>query len=392
MSVVTLIGDTEAALVRMIQLGLGWRYPAVANLTALAGVNVAVVPDGGLVYVTDQGTVYEWNTWSTVAASSPSVIAATSPPAGKTNGRWHRVSTDWTWGAGGTNLAQKTSGYLRYVAAYSRDDGPDAVLESALAQTPSAVVSFSGDRVMLDDQNPGGFYRCDLDFQILIATRNLRGRTSGTQGPPSQLAEAATDPGAYGIIGDIRKLVLSNALALGVDGVSAVRIGDAKQELEDVDQRVFVYSLGMTVKASFSLEDEDLIDPAPIRLQPALTENWPAPAWDKNNYVSTGGGFTEGPGPGTGLTRTIEATIAKISGTAIAAELAGHAFTALTDTYRDLAPDGVWHFTEVAVGAPAPALASGRLRVAVTRTDASDVIGDQALCSFSIPYGSPIDL
>jgi len=393
MSVETLIGDVEAALVRLVQLGLGWRYPAVANLTALAGRSVAVLPDGSLVYVTDQSKLYEWRAFSTTAASSPTVIAPAAPPAGKTNGRWHVVATDWTWGAGGTNLAQKTSGYLKVVSAYSRDDGPEAILESVMAQTPGCVVQFQGDSVENLDQHPGSFYRCKLDFLMLITSRNLRGTTSGTQGPPSQLAEAATDPGAYSIIGDVRKLVMSNALALGVDGVASVRIGNARQELEDADQRVFVYSLGVTVHASFSLEDEDLIDPAPIRLQPALTEHWPAPTWDKDNYISSGGGFTEGPGPGAGLTRTIEQTIAKISGMATAAaELTGHTFTASKDTYRDLEFDGVWYFTEVAVGAPAPALASGRLRVAVTRTDAADIIGDQALCSFSIPYGSPIDL
>lgn len=393
MGVETLIGDVEAALVRLIQLGLGWRYPALANLTALAGRSVAALTDGALVYVTSEGAIYEWRAFSTTAAASPTVIAPTSPPTGKTNGRWHKVITDWTYGAGGTNLAQKTSGYLKVVSAYSRDDGPEAILESVMAQTPGCVVQFQGDSVENLDQHPGSFYRCKLDFLMLITSRNLRGATSGTQGPPSQLAEAATDPGAYRILGDLRKLIMSNALALGVDGVASVRIGDARQELEDADQRVFVYSLGVSVRASFSLEDEDLIDPAPIRLQPALTENWPAPIWDKDNYISSGGGFSEGPGPGAGLTRTIEQTIAKISGTAMAAaELVDHTFTASKDTYRDLAPDGVWHFTEVAVGAPAPALASGRLRVAVTRTDAADIIGDQALCSFSIPYGSPIDL
>lgn len=391
MGVETLIADVEAALVRLIQLGLGWRYPTLANLTALAERNVAALPDGALVYVTDQGKLYEWRAFSTTAASSPAVIAPTSPPTNKANGRWHVVATDWTWGAGGIGLAQKTSGYLKAVLAYSREDS-EAILNTTAARTPSVIVSFQGDRVENLSQHPGTFYKCRLEFLLLIQSVNLRGQTSATQGPPTQLAEATTDPGGYHIIGDLRKLIMSNALALSVEGVDSVRIGDSNLVNEDVDQRIVTHSLGVTVQASFSIEDEDLIDPAPIRLQPALTENWPAPTWDKDNYISSGGGFTEGPGPGAGLTRTIEQTIAKISGTATAAaELAGHTFTASKDTYRDLASDGMWHFTEVAVGAPAPTLASGRLRVAVTRTDAADIIGDQALCSFSIPYGSPID-
>ncbi|MEK9726056.1 MAG: hypothetical protein VW405_21570, partial [Rhodospirillaceae bacterium] len=67
-------------------------------------------------------------------------------------------------------------------------------------------------------------------------------------------------------------------------------------------------------------------------------------------------------------------------------------FTAERDTYRDLSTAGTWTFTAVAAGAPQPALASGRMRVAVTRTDSSGVLGDMALCSFSIPYGDAFDI
>ena len=67
------------------------------------------------------------------------------------------------------------------------------------------------------------------------------------------------------------------------------------------------------MRASFPIEDEDLEDAA-LRLQPALTENWPATTWDKNNYISRGGVWTKG---GTGLSRTVDETIAKIAGAAV---------------------------------------------------------------------------
>ena len=70
MSLETLIGDAEAALVRLIQIGLGWRYPTRADLTALAAMDVLVLNDGALVYVTSEGAIYEWLAFSVSAVSS----------------------------------------------------------------------------------------------------------------------------------------------------------------------------------------------------------------------------------------------------------------------------------------------------------------------------------
>jgi hypothetical protein len=170
----------------------------------------------------------------------------------------------------------------------------------------------------------------------------------------------------------------------GVTGVERVEIGPSSLAFEDYERRLFVWTMGVTIRASFQIEDEDLEDAA-IRLQPALTENWPALTWDKDNYISRGGGLDEG--AGAGLSRTIDETIAKVGSTAVSAAAQLVTFTAERDTYRDLSPAGVWTFTAVAVGASQPPLVSGRLRVAVTRTDASGIVGDMALCSFSIPYG-----
>lgn len=390
MSVESLIGDCEAALVRLISLGLSWRYPAKANLTALAAMDVVVLTDGALCYVTSEGAVYEWLAYSTTAPSSPNVIAASSPPTGKTNGRWHKVVTDWTYGAGGTNLGAKSTGYLKAVEAYSTDDGPDMAIEMVFGKTPSVLVQFTGDTPKSDSGLRGSFYKTELAFQLLIITANLRGRATATQGPPTQLTdEASTDPGAYQIIGGLRRLLCGVSGVFGVTGVERVEIGPSTLAFEDYEHRLFVWTMGVTIRASFQIEDEDLEDAA-IRLQPALTENWPALTWDKDNYISRGGGLDEG--AGAGLSRTIDETIAKVGGTAVSAAEQLVTFTAERDTYRDLSPAGVWTFTAVAVGASQPPLVSGRLRVAVTRTDASGIVGDMALCSFSIPYGEPLDV
>jgi len=390
MSVETLIGDAEAALVRLIHLGLGWRYPVKANLIALAAMDVVVLSDGALCYVTSEGAVYEWLAFSTSTVSSPTVIVPTTPPTGKTNGRWHKVVTDWTYGAGGANLGAKTTGYLKAVEAYSTDDGADAAIERVFGKTPSVLVQFTGDAPVSNSDLRGAFYKDQLAFQVLIVTANLRGRATATQGPPAQLTdEAATDPGAYQIIGGLRRLLCGVAGTFGVAGVERVEIGPSSLAFEDYDRRLFVWTMGVTVKASFQIEDEDLVD-AVVRLQPALTESWPAVQWDKDNYVSRGGGLDEG--AGTGLSRAIDETIAKIAGAAVSAAALPVTFTASSDTYRDLSPLGVWTLTAVAAGTPQPALASGNMRVAVTRTDASGVLGDMALCSFSIPYGEAFEI
>jgi hypothetical protein len=141
-----------------------------ADLTALAAMDVLVLNDGALVYVTSESAVYEWLTFSVSAVSSPTVIAPMSPPAGKTNGRWHKVVTDWTYGAGGTNLGQKTTGYLKAVEAYSVDEGPDAAIERVFGKTPSVLVQFTGDAPVSDSGLRGAFYKTTLNFQLLITT------------------------------------------------------------------------------------------------------------------------------------------------------------------------------------------------------------------------------
>lgn len=384
MSVETLIADVESALVRLVRLGLGWRYPSKASLTDLAALQAAVLRDGGLCYVTGQG-LFEWLPFSTATADGVNVVASTNLPAGKTNGRWVKVSTTWTYGAGGTSLSSKATGYLKSVEAYSSDDGADVAIERVFGATPSVLVQFTGDSPTSNSNLPGTFYKDSLEFQLLVITSNLRGIASATQGSPV----ADEDPGAYRVIGDLRRLLCGVSPDFGISGVERVEIGAASLAFEDLDRRLFVWTLGVTVRASFSIDDEDL-DDAAVRAQPALTEHWPAAVFDKDNYVASGGGLNEG--AGVGFDRNIEATIAKIGGAAVSAAETPVTFDADTDTYRDLAPGGTWVFTSVSAGASAPALATGRLRVGVTRTDSAGVVSDTALCSFSIPFGDPIDV
>lgn len=387
MSVETLLTEVEGGLLRIIRLALGWRHPAVANLAALAARSVAELPDLALVYVTASGTCFEWDAASQAAANGTTIIASTTL-APSARGRWLQVNTALTYGAGGTNLGKKQSGYLRTVESYACDDGPEAAIERVNSSYPSTLVQFTGDEVESLSNIPGALYRCVLNFKLLIFSQNLRPSPSATMGPRDP-TEAADDPGVYRIIGDLRRVLHGVAFDNGIADVERIAVGGSELGFEDLDRRVYVWLLDLKVRASYQITDEDLVD-ATIRAQPELTECWPAPKWDRTNYIALGGGLDEGKGPG--LARTIDQTVAVVQSSAVSVAPQAVTLAAGSDTYRDLDPAGTWTLTAVPSGSSPPPVATGRLRVAVTTTDGSSVMSDRALCSFSIPYGDPIDL
>ena len=380
MSVETLIGNVEAALVRLVRLGLGVRYVS-ADLAALAVYPVAGAADGELRFVTAAGAVFEWLPYSALAADGLVIVAPSSPPSGKVNGRWHKVITSWTYGAGGVNLGAKLSGFLRSVEAYSSDDGTDAAIEKVFGRTPSVLVQFTGDDPQPLSNLPGTFYKNALSFQLLVINSNLRGVAAGTQG--SRVA-ADADPGAYATIGQIRKLICGVSPDSGIADVERIEIGPARLEFEDAERRLFVHSLAVTVRASFSVEDEDLVA-AEIWAQPQLAGVGEADSFDRANYVASGCDVDYSDDA---FTFTVRAGIAVVSGVSVAAEATPHTFVA-GDTYRDLGTDGTWTFTHVPAYADPPPVTPGCLRVAVTRADADRVFADLPLCSFSVPFWSP---
>ena len=380
MSVESLIGDVEAALVRLVRLGLGVRFVS-ADLAALSSLGVAGASDGELRFVTSAGAVFEWLPYSTATADGSDVVAPAAPPAGKVNGRWARVSTSWAYGAGGQNLANRSAGYLRSVEAYSSDEGTDAALDKVFGRTPSVLIQFTGDDPQPLSNLPGTFYKNVLAFQLLVVNANLRGVSAGTQG--SRVA-ADADPGAYATIGQIRKLICGVTPDSGIDGVERIEIGPARLEFEDSERRMFVHSLAVTVRASFSIEDEDLAA-AEIWADPHLAGAGPSGSFDRQNYVASGCDLDHSDDA---FVFVVRAGIAVASGVSVATADTAHTF-APGDTYRDLAPDGTWTFVSVPLYSDPPPVTPGCLRVAVTRADAERVFADLPLCSFSVPFGSP---
>lgn len=391
MSVETLITDVEAALARLLRLGLLARYQPVADLTGLAAT---VGPsDGALRWVTAASALFEWQPYVTTAANGSTIIASAS--ASVPNGRWSKVVTTWTMGAGGPNLGTASPlrdpvtqatipTYLAAVETYSSTDGPDAALDKVFGQTPSVLIQFRGSAPKSDSNLPGTFYKDDLRFLLIIISENLSPAPAATQG--SRVA-GTVDPGAYRIIGNLRRLLCGVSPDFGVAEVERVEIGDVDLFRETDDRRLQIWTMDILCRTSWHIQDEDLVDYS-IYAQPELTDCSPALVFDKDNFVASGCGLVEG--LGTGFARTVEAGIAMIGGVAVASADTSHTFTADSDTYRDLSAAGAWTFTAVAVYDDQPALASGSLRVAITRTDDTGVVSDTALCSYSIPFGAAI--
>ena len=376
------ISTIEAAICRIARLGLGWRCPAVADLTALVAVDATVLSDGAMAYVTSEANIYEWAIDSTATVDGSTVLASiTLDPSAR--GRWLKVLTSWTFGAGGTNLAKKQTGYLRAVEPYAsmetsqgEDDG---ILSRIAAQTPAVCVQFVGDEIESYDNQPGTLYSATLGIKLIIASSNLRAAPAAVRGDG-----VSDDPGVYRIIGDLRRLFGGLSFDNGIEGVERIEIGGSELISELEDRRVYIWGLDLIVKASFAIEDEDLAVDGEIWVQPKLTEFWPLTKWDKLNYIATGGTLS-----GSGLTRTVDATTGLIDGSAISFAALSVTLPASKDTYRDLDPSTGWYFTSVDIGSPQPPIVAGRLRVAVSRTTATDIEMDAGLCSFSAAYVSP---
>jgi len=397
MSVENLIGDLELALVKLLRYGLLTRYAAAADLTALAAT--VGQSDGALRYVTSVSALFEWYPYISTTPNGTTIIASSA--ASLPLGRWIKVVTPWTFGAGGPNLSSQSAirdvttsavipCYLESVEAYTRA-GDDAALERLQGKTPSILVAFQGDDPKADSDLPGTFYKDRLGFKLLIVTENHRNGPAATQG-----SRVSTDksggPGSYRIIGDLRRLIcgVSPTFKASVPGVERLEIGACNLAFEDEDRRQFIFHMDVYALTSFSIDDQDLIDYT-AQAQPELTDCAPAIEFDSDNYLASGGGLAEGLGDG--FDRTVEAAVVVIDGSAVAVTDTSVTLPASSTTWRDLTPAGAWVFTSIAdwdYTQAEPDVTAGALRVARTTTDNVGVVSDQLLCSYSTPFGDPI--
>mgnify|MGYP006913924299 CR=1 FL=1 len=366
----------ESALTQVLRLAFLQRG-TVANLAALASLDVTRYADAALVYVTDQTRVYQLSLLSGAAPSSPDVIAPSTPSAKYPRARWLRVTSSATYGPNaGAPLHSRSEGILRAVALYAGEGGADAQLAACMEAVPSIMIDQDGDTVApLSAGYPGALYRVELGYAVMVFARDLRGA------PQSILSTEAGAESPACIIGQLRKVLAGmSGDALGLEGVDRIEIGDSALVQEGEAERAHVYSAAITVICYVTNPDEDLVGLV-IDAQPELTDAAQGGRFDTLNYVAQGYYFAV-PVPAS-LTAQLAAGVATIAGSAVASSPAAHTFTASRDTYCDLAADGSVTYSEVYPDHAAPSQADGTLRLGVVTTDAAGVTGWRTLCSYS---------
>ena len=103
----------------------------------------------------------------------------------------------------------------------------------------------------------------------------------------------------------------------------------------------------------------------------------PSSTFDPMNYIVGGYSIPLG----AGLTKTPVPGQAVVGGVAVSSIPPAHTFVALTATYRELDQDGVLYYQQTAIGAPAPPVIFGCMRLGVTVTNATGVASDTYLAA-----------
>ena len=358
----------ESALTQVLRLAF-LKRGTVADLAALAALDVTRYTDADLVYVTDQTRVYQLSLLSGAASSSPDVIAQTTPSTKYPRARWLRITSAAYYGPNaGAPLHSRSQGILRNVALYAGEGGAAAQLAACMAAMPALMLDQDGEQVQpLSAGYPGSLYRVELRYAAMVFTSNLRGA-------PDSITDDASP--AY-IIGQIRKVLAGmSGDALGLEGLDRIEISDAQLVDEGEAERSYVYAMALTVLCFVTNPDEDLTALV-INAQPELTD---APGkFDPLNFVARGY-YVE---PVASLTATMVSGVATVAGSAVASSPAAHTFTASRDTYCDLASDGSVTYSEVYTDHAAPSQTDSTLRLGVARTDDTGVVSWRALCSYS---------
>lgn len=382
----TAISQCQQALVQVIDLAYRYRYPAVADLAALAsaylgdpeGSEAVTLPDRALVFVQSEGVVYRWRTASTAAPIAPYVIApAVFPAESAGNGRWLRESSSVTLGpAYFRPLHRVATGYALAVEIYEGLD--DEMLERVYAQRPAFLVEWVQDDLQVKSYIHGAIYEYDLTYKIHCLSQNYRPDASALLG--SDVPGDPTDPGLYRMIGDLRYLLGGCQLGLA-PGVKFVDVtGSARIVEKDLAQRVFRAELDVVVKASVQVVDEDLFTDPQVWIQRQDAGTPPGQRFDAGNHLAAGYRLAAAPG----LVQAPTQGVAYIQGELVTSTPGAHSFLPDADTYRDLSPDGTLDYYAVDHDAEQPPQRPGTLRVGLTRTDSANIVADTVLCSYAV--------
>lgn len=379
----TVIKQVQEALTDVIDLAYRYRYPEAATLADLAERDAAKLPDRSLVFVTDQGVVYRWLTASALTAVSPFVIAPNTLPA-TGNGRWVRQSSSVTLGpAYFRPLHRVRTGYARTVQIFEGDS--DEFLERTYAQSPAFLTEFTEDRFEVKSYQHGAIYSFDQSFVVHCLTRNFRDGADALTGS-RVAADSGEAPaaGLYRMIGDIRYLLGGCQIGLG-PGVKFVDVtGRSVIAERDLAQRWFRAEVECRVAGSVHVIDEDLISNPQVWIERRDAGTAADEPFDASNYVAQGYNFS----PQAGLSAAPELGVAYIAGQLVTSQPGAHLFEADADTYRFLRADGTMFYVATVRGDTRPPTPNGSMLIGVTSTDATSIVHDAYLCSYSVPSGA----
>lgn len=388
----TALTTIQDALVDTIQLAYGWRVPGeLADVEALRSAPTVERLHRELRFVRAEGICYRFYQDSLLPHNPPFIVqpadrgVSADNPQGR--GRWLRTNSQETLGpAYFRPLHRVRTGYARAVQLFQGEKAE--MLERALAVSPLFMVEFLGDDWINRSTTQGAIYEVNYDFMIWCRSENFRPNREAILGSKYDAAdgentEAELDPGINKMVGDLRYLLGGNRLSLA-PGVKYVDIqGKTVVEEEDLAERVFIWGVPVTVRASVNILDEDLLSPFEVWVQTLKAGTAERRPFDLDNFVQHGLLID----PGSGLVGAPQSGVATVAGQIVSVAPGAHLFEAEKDTYRDLRQDGSLIYQSVAIDDRPPTQEPNTLRVAKTRTDATDIIADVYACDFAVRSG-----
>jgi hypothetical protein len=389
LSLRTALTSIEQALHRVIRWKLLKLTATVPTPAALRGV--PTLGAGGTnsvsafraVYVTSLAKRVEWSIASS-ATDDGTTVFKPNDRASNLRGRW--LITEST----------ETGGYLTAVNFWDGETSREQFQARISAARPSVAILWEKSKNDPRSNIPGAIYDYTVEFTIWCIDENLRPRYEALFG--SDLSSDSAHPGVIAILGDVKKALAdqnkrvvdqdddeSGPLSLG-GGVKVVAIGAETMEDADLDGRVMIMGLGVTVYASVENPDSsgEHVAVTSVYGAPKLTALNQQTEFDQYNYVINGFQFEVQ----SSLTATPSAGSAILSGAVVSGAPSATTFTEYQDTYCDLSASGTLSYVAVANNFAEPDLTSGMLRVGMVTTDSIGITAYQPIAATSYAFGS----
>lgn len=380
-----------------VLLALGRRLAAVGSVAELRGVPTmgasgSARTDDDLICVVSGGAVVTAFRWSSLSTSADDDATVIVPSDAGNRGRWvaytSQIEVSLTPGAQTQYLHQVQSGPLARVILLDKDMSKDDIAELLQGAVPAVAIEPNDDEPADMTLNVGERWDTSFTFTVYVIAENLRGRRQAAQG---SLVTGETSWGANAVDGLLQALLAGTQLTVVEDGIRSVQVGRGNNWVSDLGQRRVIRSRVFTVRATVcntpGAGDSATFTDAETQPQMAAPDS-AADLFDPENYLFSGMSVAVG----AGLSQAVSAGSAVVAGATVAYAGGPYNFEAWADTYRDLASNGTMTFTAVPNGSPAPALASGSLRVGVTETDGDSVVSDVTLAATLANYGAAMDI